>query len=685
MADLRISQLQPLLAADVDGATDQLPIADVSTTETKKITPAALVQAAVGSLPAGSIPGGKIVADSITALQLGPDSVGASELADNAVDTAAVQDLAITTAKIAADAITAAQIAPDAIGASELADNAVDTAAIAAGAVTATKIASDTITAAQIAPNAIGASELADGAVDTAAIADGAVTTPKLADGAVTGVKIAAGTIAGDRLAAGAVGTTGLADGGVTAAKMAGDLSGAAFAAQAPAVVLAGPVAGVSAKPSFRGLVGTDLPLATGTDVGVSKPVANGGLVIAAGGLSIDNTVAPGTNPVVSYNAKGLVTGGRALAGTDLPIATTTAVGVVRVGSGLSVAANGEVKVALAATDIPNLDAAKITTGTFGAALIANHAITREKLADNVVSYIQEASPPTTGQNVGCLWLQESTGQLRMWNGNSWFPVGFGRLSAENLRYCGVFNAATGAVTGVTQFGTQEGFKIGDIIPSASDAKSGVYFVCGTPGNGAAVATGIAFDAGDWIICNGATAGWTRIDTLNGAAGGGGGATHLHDLLDVQLTAPVAGQSLEFNTSGQWVNKTPVDASTTGKGVVQLATQAEVNAGTDALKAVTAATLKQYVSDKAPDATTSAKGIVQLATQTEVTAGTDAVKAVTPATLKQYVSDKAPDASATVKGIIELATQAEVDTGTNALKSITPLTLQNCTLLGGTY
>jgi len=598
VADLRISQLQPLLAADVDGASDQLPIADVSTTETKKITPAALVQAAIGSLPVGSIPGAKIVAGSITALELGPESVGASELADGAVDTAAIGAGAVTGAKIAADTITAANIAADAVGASELADNAVDTAALAAGAVTAAKIAGDTITAAQIAPNAITASELADDAVDTAAIANGAVTTPKLADGAVTGAKIAAGTIAGDRLAAGSVGTTELKDGGVTAVKMAGDLSGAAFAAQSPAVVLAGPVTGANAKPTFRGLVGTDLPLATGTDVGVSKPVANGGLIVAAGGLSIDNTVAPGTSPVVTYNAKGLVTGGRALTGADMPIATKLAVGVVRVGSGLSVAADGEVKAALTAADIPALDAAKITAGTFGSALLADGSVTRTKLADYAVSYIQEASPSVGGQPIGSLWFQESTGQLRMFNGNSWFPVGFGRLSAENLRYCGIFDAATGVITGITQFGAQEGFKVNDVIPAANDAKSGVYFVCNVPGSGAAVAAGITFDAGDWIVCNGATAGWVRIDTLNGAAGGGGGgATHLDDLLDVQLNAPVAGQTLEFNASGQWVNKTVPAASATVAGPIQLATQAEVDAGVNAVKAVTPLTLQDATLD----------------------------------------------------------------------------------------
>jgi hypothetical protein len=137
------------------------------------------------------------------------------------------------------------------------------------------------------------------------------------------------------------------------------------------------------------------------------------------------------------------------------------------------------------------------------------------------------------------------------------------------------------------------------VIPAANDAKSGVYFVCNVPGNGTSVTAGIAFDAGDWIVCNGATAGWVRIDTLNsaGGGGGGGGATHLDDLLDVQLNAPVAGQTLEFNASGQWANKTVTAASATVAGPIQLATQAEVDAGADAVKAVTPLTLQNCVLD----------------------------------------------------------------------------------------
>lgn len=105
------------------------------------------------------------------------------------------------------------------------------------------------------------------------------------------------------------------------------------------------------------------------------------------------------------------------------------------------------------------------------------------------------------------------------------------------------------------------------------------------------------------------------------------------------------------------------DASTSTKGVIELATDAEATAGTDTTRAINAkqlAAAKQSAIDSAKvtiqtsngitggsttpgnsftlsgvDALTTAKGVVQLATQDEVNAGTDAKKVITPATLRK--------------------------------------------------
>ena len=100
------------------------------------------VQTELGANPSGSEATVVARLDKIEdGTRLGTGSVGATQLANDAVDTAAIQAKAVTAAKIADDTITATQIAANAVGASELADNAVDTAAIADGAVTAAQLA----------------------------------------------------------------------------------------------------------------------------------------------------------------------------------------------------------------------------------------------------------------------------------------------------------------------------------------------------------------------------------------------------------------------------------------------------------------------------------------------------------------------------------------------------------------
>ena len=72
-------------------------------------------------------------------------------------------------------------------------------------------------------------------------------------------------------------------------------------------------------------------------------------------------------------------------------------------------------------------------------------------------------------------------------------------------------------------------------------------------------------------------------------------------------------------------------ATTSAKGIIELATNAEVQTGTDAERAVTPASLS------ARTATTSRSGVVELATTAETLAMSDADRAVTPAGLDRVV------------------------------------------------
>lgn len=105
------------------------------------------------------------------------------------------------------------------------------------------------------------------------------------------------------------------------------------------------------------------------------------------------------------------------------------------------------------------------------------------------------------------------------------------------------------------------------------------------------------------------------------------------------------------------------NATTALRGMVILASAAEVQAGTEATKAVTSSTLNSRT------ATEARTGMVELATPAEVIAGTDATRAVTPAGLAANV------ASTTNSGTIMLASAAEVQAGADAAKAVTSSTL----------
>lgn len=103
------------------------------------------------------------------------------------------------------------------------------------------------------------------------------------------------------------------------------------------------------------------------------------------------------------------------------------------------------------------------------------------------------------------------------------------------------------------------------------------------------------------------------------------------------------------------------DASTTAKGVIELATDAEATAGTDTTRAINA---KQLAAAK-QSAIDSAKVTIQ--TSNGITGGST--------TAGNSFTLSGVDASTAAKGVVQLATQAEVNTGTDTSKVVTPSTL----------
>lgn len=105
-------------------------------------------------------------------------------------------------------------------------------------------------------------------------------------------------------------------------------------------------------------------------------------------------------------------------------------------------------------------------------------------------------------------------------------------------------------------------------------------------------------------------------------------------------------------------------ASETNPGFIELATQAEVNSGTDSSRAVTPLTLQTKLS--ATTASESAAGMVELATQAETNAGTDTARVPTAATLqaKLYSTQTLTD-GATINWNLSQGAMASVTLGGN--------------------
>ncbi|MCB9448703.1 MAG: hypothetical protein H6585_10200 [Flavobacteriales bacterium] len=106
-------------------------------------------------------------------------------------------------------------------------------------------------------------------------------------------------------------------------------------------------------------------------------------------------------------------------------------------------------------------------------------------------------------------------------------------------------------------------------------------------------------------------------------------------------------------------------------GLAELATQAEVNAGTDDSRIVTSLKLKTLLDNRL--ATEILAGLAEIATQTEVNAGTDDSRIVTALKLKTLLDNRTATEIRT--GLAEIATQAEVDAGTDDERIVTPIKL----------
>lgn len=482
MADLRISELAALAGANL-ASVDVLPVVDISASETKKITVTDLVGNATTLIADATIPGAKIL------------------FSANTIAGSALQNSSITSTQLASGSITAAKLANE---------STVDlvTTLPATGAFTG-QLALDTDDLKVYCWN---------GSAWQSIKAAGSINTVIGDTAGIVNINVAT---SGDQVTI----TTSL------------DNTGAA------GQFLGGP-AGAAGAVGYRNIVGTDLPTPTTTTKG--GVIVNGeGLRIDGSTLEVDNdvTASGATYGVVQYNAKGLITAGRAIAAADLPNATNSTKGAVIVGTGLAATsgtlnhsnavtpatatkvtfdAQGHITATstLADADIPNIPATKLTTGTLDPARLGTNAITGTKLANEATVRFGGASQTTgivtfpTAEYKGQYFWDASNGDLYLYDGSAWQPV---TITSGELVYAGAYNATNNQVASVTAAGSAAGLTVGAALPAAATGNNRYYVVVATSGTGTAPAPTVSLAPPDMILSNGAT--WDLIDVSNAIAG----------------------------------------------------------------------------------------------------------------------------------------------------------------------
>ena len=481
MADLKITELAALAGADL-AAGDLLAVADISASETKKITVTDFTGKAVTLIADATIPGAKIL-------------FGSQEIAGTALENGAV-----SATQLAADAVTAAKLADE---------STVDlvTTLPVSGAFVG-QIALDTDDSKIYCWNGTSwVSVKAAGSVNSVV-------------GGSTGIVNITVTTSGDEVT---INTT------LDATSAAGQF-------------LAGP-SGSAGAVSYRTIASADLPTATTSAKGAVQVNGNG-LTLSGDTIQIDNTVTANTSDyyLVQYDANGLVTGGRDITAADLPAASAGTIGGVYPTNGLSVAVDGAIghtnvasigtytKVtvdaqghvtlgdSLIADDVPDLDASKIASGTFDSARLAANSVTAQQLADYGIAQISSTQP--VPEFAGQLWVNPTDRTAYVWVGQVspaqgyYLPLNNEFGAQANLRFGGTYNASTNLIASLNTYGSSAGLNVGEALAAPSAASAGVYLLVTTAGTGTSPAPAVALDVGDWILSPGYGTTWTHVNLV---------------------------------------------------------------------------------------------------------------------------------------------------------------------------
>lgn len=291
----------------------------------------------------------------------------------------------------------------------------------------------------------------------------------------------------------------------------------------------------------------------------------------------------------------------------------------------------------------------------------------KQQLKNAIIHKVANASALTGLNGVdGQIVYQQDIQKIKIFSGSSWTELAPSVDSA--VEYKGSVNVLVAPALGT--------------LTSANTGDMYLVSTAGTVNAGWSNASGQTVEEGDFIIYNhnNGTPRWdiiqsnvviasttvagvvTLADGTQLTSLSGNGVLTVSNLASLRADAAAITAGVSTTTfvtpAGlqQKINGIPaqVDASTTVKGIVELADNAETQTGTDTVRAVTPAGLQS-----------------KAATNVETQTGTATDKFVTPASLQSKT------ASESVIGLVELATDAESLAGTDTTRVITPAGLDH--------
>jgi hypothetical protein len=257
---------------------------------------------------------------------------------------------------------------------------------------------------------------------------------------------------------------------------------------------------------------------------------------------------------------------------------------------------------------------------------------------DVVAGLISVADGTTTGKGVVQLYdatdSSSTTLALTAAQGKNLQDQIDALVVTSNLTLAGTYNASTGLVDSVTVAGAAEGFAVGSALPAPSTSNADYFVIIDVQGSTGPSGTP-PYHIGDWFLSTG-----TSWDFLN-------------------------------------VGYQPGAATTASQGVVYLATDAEVQAGTDTSnKAVNPASLQSKVSDSTSTtssttiaSSTAVKSAYSLADAALPKSGGTMTGIITFAAGQTIPIGDIQDASKTQKGVVQVGTNINVASGVISVNS----------------